>query len=1471
YLDILAISCDSFDDECNRQAGRTNGYETHSQIGHVRRVRHLCEQYNVIFKINSVIHKYNYEEEMIDAIEELEPVRWKVFQCLLIEGENMGGDNNLRDARQLVISDEQFQEFCKRHKHLKCFVPESNLAMRNSYLILDENMRFLDCTKGRKDPSPSILDVGVEAALDRSGFDEAMFFQRGGEYKWTKEAVDLNDCEEEDDKSVCVCNKLREDHKDTGQSETEDVAWTMERNTKEITKPAHDILSNGALYLRLALDTPVAKVGKLLSEVWKIPKPRLIMSVIGGAKYFTLSDRLESNFINGIIEVALKSDAWLITNGYNVGIVQLVGQAINKAKLTKLDQHITAIGLCKWGSIKDVETITKQYKGNSQEETKKPDKKQDGSTEKKRQSGQRDLEINHSHFLMLDDGKFRFYDTKDYRTRLCAHLAKLQHEIDIPLPVVTIVVEGGKDTITNIYYDLRDNIPVVIIDGSGRVADFFKRWLLYTKEFDEASKDSQYPHGINELVEMNQVAPFTPLKPKDEHDRRTCSDVELERSTKLEGIFEKYDERLRKDLDLLISHDDDSSKRKKTNPTSNNNSKGAQSDKLDETLRQVIYCLQPAVRSGIAVFNLNSDGNLSETIFRTVCKSRQKYFERKESDENETMEKSLRTYKPPLTPYVKQHHADSRRDVNRRDQNAQRSQLLKLAMDWDCIDVAKELILQNSLDNILNQEEAFLNALTQDLPEFAYEFLKLGINPREIFFEGDPLFDPKKQYGKFLKYLYCKKAVNSDDTQLSAFIESDNAFKKYIRTTDELNDVLATLIGDYMHKLYFDSNDDEVKYRALWGLIEQNQTNAPNSDQPDKPNKEIVFDIILRDLFIWAILMNHTEMAQVFLSHMKYRICAALIATKILKQYFQKAPYGDLKDSYEKNAKYFEEYAIACINLCAKNNTDQACEIVLQRIELYGNVTCLQIAADAKDKLFIASPCCVQAMNNIWYNNIHPEQSNKRNEIAMAIGLFSLGLLAPFCVTFRDPPTEVINEKPEKSFQPYGIHYSDPYATPFRRYTKYFAINNYVHRIKNFHRALRMKYCYHCLIYCFFVLLFSYVLLFKFQPPTSSIPCIHWTEILTIILVSIMLVEEIHYFVSQDSITVSGKIESYFRDLFKIMTLIGFVLFYIGLILRFTHADDESEFVAARVVWAIDVELWWLRSLAFIIVIPSLGPHLVAIGKMLKDLLFFMCIIAVVMTGYGVASRSMVYYSNPTLFNDTTTDTSFSGRSIFRQIIYPVYYLMYGQMGNELTDLDTYPDTAWSIATQALLAIHMLFVNILLTNLLIAMFSKRFDQVYDDTKNIWHSQQYLFTREYYTRSPFLPPISLIYDIYHLCRIAFYYIRRGSAEGKATVFKMIPINKNRIKEWYEFERASTYEYAHVQVKSLKPTSTVSPSGSDSASNENKDDTNDNTNDSNNANSDIRLIKDDLAKLNESFEEMRLNIQKLVDGSPKKDAK
>uniref|UniRef100_A0A8D2J8Z5 S-adenosylmethionine-dependent nucleotide dehydratase RSAD2 n=1 Tax=Varanus komodoensis TaxID=61221 RepID=A0A8D2J8Z5_VARKO len=183
YLDILAVSCDSFCEEVNVLIGRGQGKKNH--VENLQKLKKWCQVYGVAFKINSVINRFNMEEDMNEQIKALNPVRWKVFQCLLIEGENTGADA-LREAERFVISDEDFERFLHHHKDVSCLVPESNQKMRDSYLILDEYMRFLNCTGGRKEPSRSILDVGVEEAIKFSGFDEKMFFRRGGRYVWSK-------------------------------------------------------------------------------------------------------------------------------------------------------------------------------------------------------------------------------------------------------------------------------------------------------------------------------------------------------------------------------------------------------------------------------------------------------------------------------------------------------------------------------------------------------------------------------------------------------------------------------------------------------------------------------------------------------------------------------------------------------------------------------------------------------------------------------------------------------------------------------------------------------------------------------------------------------------------------------------------------------------------------------------------------------------------------------------------------------------------------------------------------------------------------------------------------------------------------------------------------------------------------------------------------------------------------------------
>ena len=187
YVDVLGVSVDSFSPDTNALIGR--GIEHAERIFDVRE---LCYQHGIKFKLNTVVNKFNWQEDMSAQVHKLEPERWKVFQVLLLEGENSGlHKEELRDARPLVVSSEEFWSFVNRHRAHETLdsvlIPEPNDVMQNSYLLLDEEMRFLDCSKGGKVPSDSILEVGIEKALSQAGFDFGMFQERGGIYNWSRE------------------------------------------------------------------------------------------------------------------------------------------------------------------------------------------------------------------------------------------------------------------------------------------------------------------------------------------------------------------------------------------------------------------------------------------------------------------------------------------------------------------------------------------------------------------------------------------------------------------------------------------------------------------------------------------------------------------------------------------------------------------------------------------------------------------------------------------------------------------------------------------------------------------------------------------------------------------------------------------------------------------------------------------------------------------------------------------------------------------------------------------------------------------------------------------------------------------------------------------------------------------------------------------------------------------------------------
>ena len=180
YIDVFGVSCDSFDKETNIKIGRGKKGEN---VQKLFEIRELCKQYGIKFKLNTVVCNYNKDENMVKNIKKLNPDRWKVFQVLMVKGENED------KVTKFQITNEEFKQFVERHKEIKCMVAESNDNMKSSYLILDEKMRFLDKGDGDEICSQSILEVGVEKALESIVYDEKEFKKRKGDYLFND-----NDC-----------------------------------------------------------------------------------------------------------------------------------------------------------------------------------------------------------------------------------------------------------------------------------------------------------------------------------------------------------------------------------------------------------------------------------------------------------------------------------------------------------------------------------------------------------------------------------------------------------------------------------------------------------------------------------------------------------------------------------------------------------------------------------------------------------------------------------------------------------------------------------------------------------------------------------------------------------------------------------------------------------------------------------------------------------------------------------------------------------------------------------------------------------------------------------------------------------------------------------------------------------------------------------------------------------------------------
>ncbi|XP_068959491.1 transient receptor potential cation channel subfamily M member 4 isoform X2 [Petaurus breviceps papuanus] len=193
-----------------------------------------------------------------------------------------------------------------------------------------------------------------------------------------------------------------------------------------------------------------------------------------------------------------------------------------------------------------------------------------------------------------------------------------------------------------------------------------------------------------------------------------------------------------------------------------------------------------------------------------------------------------------------------------------------------------------------------------------------------------------------------------------------------------------------------------------------------------------------------------------------------------------------------------------------------------------------------------------------------------------------------------------------------------------------------------------------------------------------------------------------------------------------------------------------------RAVLCLDFMVFTLRLLHIFTVNKQLGPKIVIVHKMMKDVFFFLFFLGVWLVAYGVATEGLLRPQDRDLL------------AIVRRVLYRPYLQIFGYLPQEDMDVTLMqrencskelgvwaqpPGSSGSCVSMyanwlvlLLLVIFLLVANVLLLNLLIAMFSYTFGKVQGNSDRYWKFQRYGLICEFHDRPVLAPPFIIFSHI-----------------------------------------------------------------------------------------------------------------------------
>ncbi|XP_042579823.1 transient receptor potential cation channel subfamily M member 3 isoform X5 [Cyprinus carpio] len=1100
--------------------------------------------------------------------------------------------------------------------------------------------------------------------------------------------------------------------------------------------------SNKAMYVRVSYDTKPDLLLHLMTKEWQLELPKLLISVHGGLQNFELQPKLKQVFGKGLIKAAMTTGAWIFTGGVNTGVIRHVGDAL-KDHASKSRGKICTIGIAPWGIVENQEDLVGKDVVRPYQTMSNPLSKLTV------------LNSLHSHFILADNGTTGKYGAEvKLRRQLEKHISlqKINTRIGQGVPVVALIVEGGPNVISIVLEYLRDTppVPVVVCDGSGRASDILAFGHKYSEEggiINESLRDQL-------LVTIQKT--FTYSRTQAQHLFIIL--MECMKKKELITVFRMGSEG-HQDIDLAIL---------------TALLKGANASAPDQLSLALAWNRVDIARSQIFIYGQQWPvGSLEQSMLDALVLDRVD-FVKLLIENGVSMHRFLTLSR--LEELYNTRHGPS-------------NTLFHLVRD-----VKKGNLPPDYRISLID-----IGLVMEYLMGGAYRCNYTRKRFRTLYHN---LFGPKRP--KALKLLG---------------MEDDMPIRRGRQKTTKKRE----------EEVDIDLDDPEINHfpfpfheLMVWAVLMKRQKMA---------------------LFFW----QHGEEA------MAKALVACKLCKAMAHEASENDMVDDISQELNQNSREFGQLAVELLDQSYKQDEQMAMKLLTYELKNWSNATCLQLAVAAKHRDFIAHTCSQMLLTDMWMGRL---RMRKNSGLKVILGLLlppsilslefknkdEMSYMPQDQDTYLqekdvDEPEKQAKEKEEEDMEFTVRSYCET------QYNSVAMLGNVsseasrkkrVEEVQNRHRLIPVgrkiyefynapivKFWFHTLAYVAYLMLFNYIVLVKMDLWPSP------QEWIVIAYIFTNGIEKMREILMSEPGKLMQKVKVWLQEYWNVTDLMAILIFSIGMVLRL---QDPPLMSYGRVIYCVNIIYWYIRLLDIFGVNKYLGPYVMMIGKMMIDMMYFVIIMLVVLMSFGVARQAIL---NP------NEDPSWM---LARNIFFMPYWMIYGEVFADQIDhvnsrklqhkvndklwlVENYIRTqgtgrssgpshiapcgqnitteegvivslppcktgAWIIP--AIMACYLLVANILLVNLLIAVFNNTFFEVKSISNQVWKFQRYQLIMTFHER-PVLPPPLIIFShitmvLKHLC----CRWRKHDEDERDYGLKLF-ITEDELKKVHDFEEQCMEEY------------------------------------------------------------------------------